>query len=46
MLNGQWAMICVRLLTIHDTIHILDETMNHFENLRCGSMDLILGELI
>jgi len=42
----KWVMICACLFTIHDFIHILDETMNHFENLRCGSMGLILGETI
>jgi len=34
------------LLTIHDSIHILDETVNHFENFRCGSTGLILRESI
>ena len=36
----------MHLLTIHDFVHILDETVNQFENLRCGSTGLILRESV
>ncbi len=45
MLNKYWESQ-VRLLTVHDHVHILDETIDDFENLHGGHVSLILRESV
>jgi hypothetical protein len=44
--QGQWVASRISLLTIHDNSHILDKTIDHFKNLRCGDPSLVQGESI
>jgi len=37
---------CVHFLTVGDCIHILDETVDRFENLQCGRPSLSLCESV
>jgi hypothetical protein len=45
-LNSQRGTRRVGFFTIHDHPHILDETIDDFESLRCGRPSLVLGESI
>ena len=36
----------VRLLTAHDSRHILEKTVDHLENLECGRQSLLQGESV
>jgi len=44
--NRRRTRIRVRLLTFHDHIHILDETVDDLEHLGCGSLSLDLGKSV
>jgi hypothetical protein len=46
MLNRGWVTSPVRLLTLHDHLHILDKTVDDLESLDCGSLSLVVRESV
>ncbi len=45
-LSSQWVTSLDLLLTVHDHLHILDETIDNLKSLRSSHLSLLVGEPI